>query len=181
MPLSTRWRLLIISILLIALAIFGSEESHAQFIFTGNKVINSRNEREFVRLSERLPIPQLRKRFASSNVTATANEDCSICASVSRGGTGIEIHYDENGLFVTGIFGRDRASTDAFGNAVGSSLMRTQARCELGDETVCASPRLDGLWYIVEESNSCVISIQNQKADTKIPSCARIGGFAVTK
>jgi hypothetical protein len=160
----------------------GSKESHAQFIFTDNKVINSRNEREFVRLSERLPIPQLRKRFANSKVTATAGEDCSICASVSRGGTGLEIHYDENGLFVTGIFGRDRASTDALGNAFGSSLMRavgTQARCELGNETVCASPRLHGLWYIVDASNDCVISMQRQKADTKIPSCARIGGFAI--
>ena len=46
-----------------------------EFIVTGDKIINSRVHQEFVRLSERIPISQLKRRFARYKITSTAGED----------------------------------------------------------------------------------------------------------
>ena len=73
------------------------------FIFTGNKVINASNEKEFVLLNEKLPIAELKKRFSGYKIVATAGEDCSFCASISGRNGSFEIDYDEDGLVITGI------------------------------------------------------------------------------
>ena len=129
------------------------------FIFTGNKVINASNEKEFVLLNEKLPVAELKKRFSGYKIVATAGEDCSICASISGRNGSFEIDYDEDGLVITGIFSSDKRSYDALGNAVGSSLRNaigTQtARCDAGMRTLCASKRLDNLSYIVDEVEGC--------------------------
>ena len=151
------------------------------FIFTGDKAINPSNEKEFVRLLERLPVAQLKKRFSRYEVTVTAGEDCLICATISRGEELISVDYDENGIVVVGISSYGNNSTDALGNAVGSSLRSAigpTANCDAGYETTCASPRLSGLHYIVKETQKCSLFVKLNQS-TNIPVCARIGGFRI--
>ena len=61
-----------------------SANAQQEFIVTGDKIINSRVPQEYVRLSERLPISQLKRRFAGYKVTSIAGENCNVCATVSR-------------------------------------------------------------------------------------------------
>jgi hypothetical protein len=160
-----------------------SASNSAGFIFTADRAINPWNEKEFVRLLERLPVAQLKERFSRYKVDVTAGEDCAICATVSRGEVSITVDYDENGIVVVGISSNDNKSTDALGNAVGSSLRKVigaRADCDAGDMTTCASPRLSGLHYIVEESEKCHLSVKENQP-TGIPPCARIGGFQLAK
>jgi hypothetical protein len=111
---------------IILLILFGSLVSNAkaqqEFIVTGERIINSRVHQEFVRLSERMPISQLKRRFARYKITSTAGEDCLICATVSRNAFQFEVHYDEDGIVVIGIYCRDNGCVDALGNRVGGSL-----------------------------------------------------------
>ena len=155
------------------------------FIFNGERVVNVRNSHESVRILEKLPIAQLKRRFARYRVVATAGEDCNICAIVSGRGASLEIDYDADGIVVVGISSRDKTSTDALGNLVRSSLRDAigaeTAQCDAGDETRCKSPRLGGLSYIVEDDERCRLSIPGGAGKTVIPRCARIRGFAIFK
>jgi hypothetical protein len=155
----------------------------AGFIFTADKAINASNEKESVRLLERLPVAQLKKRFSRYEVLVTTIDDCLICAMISRGEVSISVDYDENGIVVVGISSYDNKSTDALGNAIGSSLRNAigaTANCATGDVTTCASPRLIGLHYIVKETKKCPLFVkENQPTD--ITACARIGGFQLFK
>ena len=104
------------------------------FIFTEDKAFNPSNKDEAIRVLERLPVPQLKKRFSRYKVNMTAGEDCNICANISRGEVSISVDYDENGVAVIGISSNDNKSTDARGNTVGSSLrdaIGLTADCEL--------------------------------------------------
>src|SRR4051794_6296485 len=103
----------VISTIIVSLVIFTSQETRAQFIFTGDKVTNTRKAKEFVRLSEKLPVAQLKKRFVGYKIEATASEDCDICATVSGRDGSIAVNYDSNGIVVVGINGRDKKATDA--------------------------------------------------------------------
>jgi hypothetical protein len=82
---------------------FGSAISSANaqqdFIVTGDKIINSHVQQEYVRLSERIPISQLKRRFARYKITSTAGEDCLVCATVSRNSFQFEVNYDEELAF----------------------------------------------------------------------------------
>jgi hypothetical protein len=153
------------------------------FIFTADRATNPSNENETVRLLERLPTAQLKKRFSRYKVDVTAGEDCVICATVSRGKVSINVDYDETGIVIVGITSNDKTSTDALGNAVGSSLRNAigaTANCDAGDWTTCASPRLIGLHYVVEENEGCSLVVKENQT-TEIPACARIGGFQIVK
>jgi hypothetical protein len=156
----------------------------AGFIFTADRAINPWNEKESVGLLERLPVAQLKERFSRYKVDVTAGEDCLMCATISRGEVSISVDYDENGIVVVGISSNDNKSTDALGNAVGSSLRNAigarTADCDAGYWTTCASPRLSGLHYIVEESEKCPLVVK-EKQPTDIPACERIGGFHIVK
>jgi hypothetical protein len=142
------------------------------------------NDKESVRLLERLPVAQLKKRFSRYKVDVTAGEDCSICATISRGEVSISVDYDENGIVIVGISSNDNESTDALGNGVRSSLRNAigapTADCDAGMWTPCASPQLTGLHYIVEENERCRLLIKENQA-TEIPACARIDGFRIFK
>jgi hypothetical protein len=155
------------------------------FMFTGEKAINPRNEKEFVKISEKLPISQLKKRFSSYKIVSTAGEDCMICATISGASGSLEVNYDENGIVITDIFSYDKNSSDALGNVVGTPLRDAigakTARCEAGMWTSCVSPLLSGLSYIVEENEKCQLTVNDQGGDTEIPGCARIGGFEIGK
>jgi hypothetical protein len=157
------------------------KEEPAGFIFTADKVTNPRDERESIRLRERLPLIQLKKRFSRYEVVSTAGEDCFICANISRGKISISVNYSEDGITITEITSNDKMSADALGNAVGAPLRdaigaRT-ADCDAGDRTTCASPRLIGLHYIVEGDNCSLLVKDNQRTD--IPACAKVGGFQI--
>ena len=175
--------MMILVALSLSISASASASDSAGFIFTADRAINPGNEKEFVRLLERLPVAQLKKRFSRYKVDVTAGEDCAICATVLRGEVSITVDCDENGIVIVGISSNDNKSTDALGNAVGSSLRNaigTRADCDAGDVTTCASPRLSGLHYIVEEGKKCHLSVkENQPTD--IPACARIGGFHIAK
>jgi hypothetical protein len=166
---------------------FGSPISSANaqqgFIVTGDKIINSRVQQEYVRLSERIPISQLKRRFGRYKITSTAGEDCNVCATVSRNAFQFEVRYDEDGIVVIGLYCRDNACFDALGNRVGGSLRQAlgnEADCNAGDELTCESMRLTGLSYIVRESNKCTLRA-TESGKTSIPACARIGGFYIAK
>jgi hypothetical protein len=155
------------------------------FIFNGESVVNARDQHESVRILERLPIAQLKRRFARYKVVATAGEDCEICATVSGRGTAIEVDYDSTGIIVLGIISQDKTSKDALGNSIGSSLLDAigsqTAQCDAGMWTTCESPRLDGLSYIVEDDERCRLSIPGGAGETILPRCARIEAFAIRK
>jgi hypothetical protein len=153
------------------------------FIFTGDSATNSQNEKQSVRLLERLPVAQLKKRFPRYKIVATAGEDCIICAIISRGEAFIQVNYEKNGIVVSAISSRDNQSADALGNAVGTSLRNATgatADCNPGESTTCASPILNGLHYFVEASENCPFVIKENQA-TDIPACAIIGGFRIEK
>lgn len=153
------------------------------FIFTADRATNPLNENETVRLLERLPAAQLKRRFSRYKVDVTAGEDCIICATVSRGEVSIMIDYDETGIVIVGISSNDKKATDALGYGVGSSLrsaIGTPASCEAGMWMTCASPRLIGLHYIVEDFEKCPIIVKEQQA-TEIPLCGGLENFKYTK
>jgi hypothetical protein len=152
------------------------------FIFTADRATNLSNENETVRLLERLPAAELKKRFSRYKVDVTAGEDCVICATVSKEDVSIMIDYDKTGIVIVGISSNDNKATDALGNGVGSSLrsaIGASANCEAGMQMTCASPRLIGLHYVVEDLEKCPIVVKEKQA-TEIPLCARIGGFQIT-
>ena len=154
------------------------------FIFTADKAINPLNEGKSVRILEKLPVAELKSRFARYNVNVVVGEDCSICATISRGEVSISVDYDENGIVILGISSNDKVSTDILGNRVRSSLRNaigdTTANCDVGMWMTCASPRLTGLHYIVDENKGCSLVVK-EKQPTKIPACASIGGFQIFK
>jgi hypothetical protein len=165
-------------------SLISSTNAQQEFIVTGDKIINSRVHQEFVRLSERIPISQLKRRFARYKITSTAGEDCLICATVSRNAFQFEVHYDEDGIVVIGIYCRDNACVDALGNRVGGSLrpaLGNEADCDAGNELTCESMRLTGLSYIVRENNKCTLRVTESGKNTSIPACARIAGFSIVK
>ena len=165
-------------------SLVGNAKAQQEFIVTGDKIINSRVHQEFVRLSERIPISQLKRRFARYKITSTAGEDCLVCATVSRNAFQFEVHYDEDGIVVIGIYCRDSACVDALGNRVGGSLRQAlgnEADCDAGDELTCESKRLTGLSYIVRENNKCTLRVTESGKNTGIPACARIAGFSIVK
>jgi hypothetical protein len=155
-----------------------------RFIFTGQKTYNSRDNAEFVTIGEKLLVSELKKRFKRYRIVMTAGEDCAICATISGKGGSIEVHFDEDGKSVTGIFSFDKKSSDALGNSIGSSLRNaigSTAQCDAGDWTSCRSKRLYGLSYIVQDSKKCSVLIAENAQETTIPACARIEGFELFK
>jgi hypothetical protein len=159
-----------------------SEGEPEGFIFTADGAINPRDETESVRLLEKLPIAQLKTRFSRYKVDVMVGEDCAICANISKGEVSIFVDYDGNGITVTAISSNDKKSTDAIGNAVGTSLRdaigaRT-ADCDAGYRTTCRSPRLIGLYYVVEESDGCPLVVKEHQP-TEIPACAQVKGFQI--
>jgi hypothetical protein len=161
-----------------------SASASTGFIFAANRATNPWNRKESIRLFEKLPVGQLKKRFARYKVHMTAGEDCNICGTISRGTVSIDVDYDVKGIAVVGISSNDNKSTDALGNTVGTALAHAigshSAYCDAGDVTTCASPRLDGLYYIVEDNEKCPLDVkENQPTD--VPDCARIGGFRIGK
>jgi hypothetical protein len=155
-----------------------------EFVVTGDRIINSRAQEEYVRLSERIPISQLKRRFARYKITSTAGEDCNICATVSRNTFQFGVDYDGDGIVVIGISCRNTACVDALGNRIGGSLRQAlgnEADCDQGDELTCESMRLTGLSYIVRENDKCTLRIAESGKRTSIPACARIDGFYIAK
>jgi hypothetical protein len=157
---------------------------HAQstFILTGDQITSVNFPRQSVRLGERLPVIDLKKRFARYRVQSTVGEDCIFCAYVTQGKFGFSIDYDETGTVVSGITCSTAGCADALGNTIGASLRRavgSQASCDPGYVTTCQS-KISELSYIVDESKNCQLNIVEKK-ETPIPSCARIGGFQIWK
>jgi hypothetical protein len=174
----------VITLLWVFGSLISSASAQQEFIVTGDRIINSRVSREYVRLSERLPVSQLKRRFARYKITSTAGEDCAICATVSRNAFQFEVYYDVHGIVVTEIYCRDNACVDALGNRVGGSLreaLGNEADCNNGDELTCESSRLSGLSYIVRENTKCTLRVTESGKKTSIPACARIGGFQIFK
>jgi len=158
------------------------------FIFAGETVISSNNEREFIKIGEKLPVISLKKRLLSYKILSMAGEDCSICVRASSGDVSIEINYDNNGIIITDVYGFDKTSSDALGHQVGASLREAigsdRAQCYGGGMyTMCASPVLNGLFYIVDDSEKCNLElneINNFKGFIKIPECVKVGGFFIS-
>ena len=161
--------------------------STASFIFTGEKVVNPRNERQFVQIDEKLPISDLKRRFDGFEVRVTVGEDCVICATVLGRSSSFSVDYDESGITVTSIKSVDRNSVDALGNGIGTRLTEaiqgSEALCTNGEETSCASPVLPSLRYIIEEIESCQLKAlqEDKNIPTKIPLCSKISGFWISK
>lgn len=152
------------------------------FIFSADRVFNARNTGEFVQLSERLPVAQLKKRFSRYTVHVTKGEDCLVCAAISGSGGGLYVDYDEAAVTVTRISSEEKNSRDAMGNAIGSSLREavgSAAQCDAGMSLTCASPKLKGLSYIVADDDKCTIVVNEEKKLSEIPACARIDGFEI--
>jgi hypothetical protein len=88
---------------LLASVDIGYASDQAGFIFTADEAVNPWNEKESIRILERLPVAELKKRFARYKVDVTAGEDCAICATISRGKVSLSVYYDENGIVVINI------------------------------------------------------------------------------
>jgi hypothetical protein len=157
-----------------------------RFVFNGERAVNVRNQNEFVQIGEKLPIIELKRRFRRYKIVSTAGEDCSICATISNKSSSIYVDYDGDGIVIVGIRSLDKTSIDSLGNAVGSSVRNAigaqTADCDAGDVTVCYSPRLGGLSYVVEEDKRCQLSIPAAgHGDTAIPRCVKIAGFQIQR
>lgn len=153
----------------------------AYFVFGDGGVVHSSDGSLFVRIGERIPVVDLRRRFAAYNVTATAYEDCLVCAVVEGPAGTFQVNYDESGTLVQSILSDDKGSHDVLGNAVGSRLvdvMGEKGTCDVGMFMYCKSNTFSKLHYIVREDESCLLQSEVQR-ETPIPPCARIDGFIV--
>jgi len=150
------------------------------FVVTGDSITSSISPSHTVKVGERLPITELKKRFGGYTIQSTAGEDCAICASVYKSDVGFEVNYDETGVVVTSVV-CNQGCSDALGNEVGAKLQSAigaMGNCDAGDYTTCVSPRVSGLIYIVnDDSSQCQFNVSGQA--TKIPECAEIGGFMI--
>jgi hypothetical protein len=167
-----------------AFALQPAPRTHAksEFILTANRITNVNGPREIIRLGERLPVLELKKRFSKYRVRSTFGEDCNVCVDISRGKLSFSVDFDESGTTIMGITCSSTECADALGNTIGASLRQalgSQASCDAGYVTTCKSIVL-GLSYIVDENERCQFMIVEKK-DTSIPSCARIGGFQILK
>jgi len=151
-------------------------------VVTGEGITSSETLDQYVRVGERLPVSELKKRFEGYSVQSTAGEDCLFCAGVFTNDVAFEVNYDETGVVVTSVV-CSHGCSDALGNDVGSNLQNAIGEvgtCDAGYYTTCASPRVNGLVYILSEDNSnCQLNITGQS--TSIPACATIGAFLVQK
>jgi hypothetical protein len=154
------------------------------FVFSGDQVVSGSGKSRFIRLSEKLPLSQLKKRFPSYAVRATSGEDCLVCVTVASKSEHIEINYDQNASVILGISSYDKRARDIFGNFVGSSLRKAvganTAKCDVGEVTICESSVMKGLSYIVAEDESCAIHKDEQAELSLIPSCAVVSGFWIS-
>jgi hypothetical protein len=170
----------------IGLGLVACTKAHAfvndnYFVYSGNTVTHSRQPNLTLKVGERLPIGDLKRRFQGFVVRATAGEDCMFCANVSGRAGSFYINYDETGTTILSISSLDNTSVDALGNKIGDRLLHVvgpSAVCDSGDETICAS-HIFGLAYVIDEtSEKCKIDVK-EKQDTRIPPCAKIGGFQI--
>jgi hypothetical protein len=153
-----------------------------EFVFGGSGVANSGNPAESIRISEQIGPSALKRRFRAYTVRLAKGEDCLTCATISGRPGIIEVDYGPDGKTVMGVASRDEKSADAFGNRVGGSLAAATgavARCDSGMELTCASSKLKGLSYVVAEDDKCQVEVGEGSKLSRIPDCARIGGFRI--
>lgn len=163
----------------------GKPEGNADgFMFGATSVANTANAAETVRISERIGPAELKRRFSAYSVRIVKGEDCLTCAVISGRVGSIEVDWASDGRTVTGVTSREEKSLDSLGNRFGGSLAAALgtavAQCDNGMELTCASPKLKGLSYIVAADDKCQIEVDGNKP-SRIPDCARIGGFQIIR
>jgi hypothetical protein len=135
------------------------------FVVSGETITSSTSANRYVKVGERLPVSELKKRFEGLTVQSTAGEDCLFCAYVSSSEVAFEINYDETGVVVTSVVCHQGCS-DALGNEVGTKLQSavgSEANCDAGYYTTCLSPRIQGLNYILGDAgDNCSFSVTGQ-------------------
>lgn len=155
---------------------------HAGFIFDEISVRHSAKPGLFVRIAEKISRNALKRRFADYDVHYTEGEGCLICATISGQDGRFEVGFDQTGQTVIDLRSTDDRVRDRLGNEVGSPLRNglgaEAATCDAGESMTCASPLIKGLSYLVIEDDHCSVIVKDQRP-TRIPTCARIGGFQI--
>ena len=155
----------------------------AGFIFDGSGLANPANPTQSIRVGERLSPEAIKGRFPGYKVEMTSGEDCDVCGTVSGPAGSIFIDWENNGTTVAAVTSYSAASSDKFGNRVGGSLAAAlgvkAALCDYGEKFTCDSPKLRGLFYLVNiNDEKCKFKAEDNKPST-IPDCAKIAGFGV--
>jgi hypothetical protein len=149
-------------------------------VFDASSIRHSANPALRIRVGEKISKEALKRRFAGYDVRYARGEGCIICAVITGPDGQFDVDFDQDGRTVLHLRSVDNRIRDALGNEVGSPLKRAlgteTATCDAGESTTCASTALKGVSYIVAEDDRCPITVQDRQP-TKIPTCARIGGF----
>lgn len=148
------------------------------FIFSGDQAVSAADQRQFIRVGERLSAAQLRQRFPGYKIS-TIRSDCGGTCTVieSKDGSYIRIDYggDRTYSFYR-IYSDAENSRDSLGNTVGTSLSKAvgadSTKCDLGAATTCESVKIKGLSYVAD---GCEVQ------GPAIPACAKVGGFEISR
>jgi hypothetical protein len=152
------------------------------FAFDASSIKHSATPALRIRVGEKISKQALQRRFTGYDVRYAKGEGCLICAVITGPDGQFDVDFDQDGRTVLHLRSVDNRIRDALGNEVGSLLKRAlgteTATCDAGESTTCASTALKGVSYIVAEDDRCPITVQDRQP-TKIPTCARIGGFQI--
>lgn len=167
------------------LLIATASSAKAEFVYTNELVSNPANPSERIKIGERAPVSVLKTRFPRYKIVSTAGEDCLYCATITGPSGSIYVALDETGTKITTIMSSDQKASDALGNVAGSRLIDAVgnlATCDNGLYLSCESDRMAGLSYVVKEDAKCPVNPPaSEGGKTRIPPCARIGGFAINQ
>jgi hypothetical protein len=158
-----------------------SAPAHAHgFIFGGGRVINPADQKEYIQIGEPLPVEALAKRFSRYKITPSSGQSRTACITVTGKIGAFEVCYEDDGLRIKHVESRDSGSADFVGHSIGDRLqdaVQAEAQCSTTGVTLCTSPRLRSVHYVVKKDSACPLTIDNGKAS--IPDCAVIAGVRI--
>jgi hypothetical protein len=148
------------------------------FIFSGDQAVSAADQRQFIRVGERISMRDLKQRFSSYSVGKLSGDCGGSCFSV-EGRDGGTLVIDYRGQGKSGFYRIQSSapgSRDTLGNTIGIPLRQAlganTAHCDEGESTTCQSPRLKGLSYVV---GGCDFK------GSSIPACATLDGFQILR
>ena len=151
------------------------------FVFGDNVVFSRQYPEQWLRISERVTLAQIRQRLSSYTVEKSTECEGECIHVYGKEGVYLEIYVDNTNA-ITQITGFHR-SRDLRGNTLGTLLTTavgsTRASCDLGMDTTCQS-KFGRVNYVVDDGNcSDNERILSEKANSQyhIASCLTVGGL----
>jgi hypothetical protein len=144
------------------------------FIFSGDHAFAAADQWQYIRVGEKLSIPQLQQRFPGHTISKTGGHCGGVCIVVkAKDGEFLRLDYDPTFF---SIYSSAPNSRDILGNTIGTSLSKAvganPAKCDHGQWTTCESAKIEGLSYF---AGGCDFN------GNQIPDCATVYGFAISR